>query len=186
MSYSLDGSSSLVITTCPSSYLSLVLLPFLSDPPDAPRLSIGSSSTSSLLLSWEAKESNPILGFYLYHKSESTDWEEVTLPSKTSDFNLTGLSCGRRYHLYLIAFNDAGRGPPSEVISAKTDGSCQFLYLTLHSTVFLLFNPLFPFSSFHVSSVSFLSSLTYFKVSLSFYSIRVLLFYFLKNHFIHL
>ena len=122
-----------LILTCPScfsvssaaSYLSLSLS-LQTDPPSVSRLSIGSTSTSSLLLSWEAKESNPINGFYLYHKSESTDWGEVSLPAQTSEYNLTGLSCGRRYHLYLIAFNDAGRGPPSEVISAKTDGSCQF------------------------------------------------------------
>ena len=104
------------------------------------------------------EEPDPITGFYLFHKSESSEWHEVSLPalppvsssssssssasasslsstggststssggggSFSSQFNLTQLSCGRRYHLYLIAFNDAGRGPPSEVISAKTDGA---------------------------------------------------------------
>ena len=94
------------------------------DPPEAPSLQIESSTSASLLVTWEAKDTNPILGFYLFHKSEATEWQEVSLPAKSSEYNLTGLSCGRRYHLYLIAFNDAGRGPPSEVISAKTDGSC--------------------------------------------------------------
>ena len=106
---------------------SIFFLPFIElvlDPPEAPSLQIESSTSSSLLVTWEAKDTNPILGFYLFHKSEATEWQEVSLPAKSSEYNLTGLSCGRRYHLYLIAFNDAGRGPPSEVISAKTDGSC--------------------------------------------------------------
>ena len=96
------------------------------DPPSAPSVSIVSTTTSSLLVSWDLKtggSENPISGFYLFHKSESSDWKEVTLPAQSSTYNLTQLSCGRRYHLYLIAFNEAGRGPPSEVISAKTDGA---------------------------------------------------------------
>lgn len=67
--------------------------------------------------------SNPISGYYLFHKSESSEWEEVSLPAKMNNYNLTSLSCGKRYQLYLVAYNEAGRGTPSQVISAKTDGS---------------------------------------------------------------
>lgn len=127
------------------SFVMSISLSTRTDPPEAPRVQIAGSTSSSLLVSWEAKESNPILGFYLFHKSESTEWEEVSLPSKTTEYNLTALSCGRRYHLYLIAFNDAGRGPPSEVISAKTDGSCQCF-----TRIFLFFSS-FPFCSWFLS-----------------------------------
>lgn len=105
-------------------FSSLAFIEPILDPPEAPSLQIESSTSASLLVTWETKDTNPILGFYLFHKSEATEWQEVSLPAKSSEYNLTGLSCGRRYHLYLMAFNDAGRGPPSEVISAKTDGSC--------------------------------------------------------------
>lgn len=71
----------------------------------------------------EGVESNPITGYYLFHKSESSEWEEVSLPAKMNNYNLTGLTCGKRYQLYLVPYNDAGRGTPSQVISAKTEGS---------------------------------------------------------------
>lgn len=108
--------------------LRLSVLQRHTDPPPAPSVTVSSTTTSSLLVSWDLgrgkQGENPISGFYLFHKSESSEWREVSLPSQARQHNLTQLSCGRRYHLYLIAFNGAGRGPPSEVISAKTDGSC--------------------------------------------------------------
>lgn len=107
------------------------------DPPSAAQIQILSSTYQSLFISWEDSMdimkpndigtlANPISGYYLFHKSESSEWEEVSLPAKMNNYNLTNLNCGKRYQLYLVAYNEAGRGTPSQVISAKTDGSRKY------------------------------------------------------------
>ncbi|KAG8199382.1 hypothetical protein JTE90_000252 [Oedothorax gibbosus] len=95
------------------------------DPPNAPALKLVASTASAIQLSWELYEgnANPVTGYILFHKSEAPDWEEVQLPDDRNSYTFHGLQCGMRYQFYLIAFNVAGRGQPSEVISAKTEGT---------------------------------------------------------------
>ncbi|KAH7969647.1 hypothetical protein HPB52_020808 [Rhipicephalus sanguineus] len=75
------------------------------------------------------------IGFVLFHKAEpptpadaqssedAGEWSEVQTGSERSAYAYRGLRCGRKYSFYVVAFNAAGRGPRSNVVHAKTDGS---------------------------------------------------------------
>ncbi|KAL3227625.1 hypothetical protein MRX96_024048 [Rhipicephalus microplus] len=75
------------------------------------------------------------IGFVLFHKVEppapadaqsaedASEWSEVQTGSERSAYAYRGLRCGRKYSFYVVAFNAAGRGPRSNVVHAKTDGS---------------------------------------------------------------
>ncbi|XP_049268474.1 LOW QUALITY PROTEIN: Down syndrome cell adhesion molecule-like protein Dscam2 [Rhipicephalus sanguineus] len=105
------------------------------DAPAAPRLKMVSSTSSSVHLSWDVEKDQPINGFVLFHKPEPSptpdaqstedagDWTEVQTGSERSAYAFRGLRCGRNYAFYAVAFNAAGRGPRSNTILAKTDGS---------------------------------------------------------------
>ncbi|KAH6937197.1 hypothetical protein HPB50_025982 [Hyalomma asiaticum] len=105
------------------------------DPPAAPRLRLVSSTSSSVHLSWDIEKDQPINGFVLFHKAEppmtsksesaedSGEWTEVQTGAERSAYAFRGLRCGRKYAFHAIAFNAAGRGPSSNTVLAKTDGS---------------------------------------------------------------
>ncbi|XP_049268848.1 LOW QUALITY PROTEIN: Down syndrome cell adhesion molecule-like protein Dscam2 [Rhipicephalus sanguineus] len=105
------------------------------DPPTAPRLKLISSTSSSVHLSWTIEREQPVNGFVLFHKAEpptpadaqssedAGEWSEVQTGSERSAYAYRGLRCGRKYSFYVVAFNAAGRGPRSNVVHAKTDGS---------------------------------------------------------------
>lgn len=94
------------------------------DAPSAPSLRVLESTVTSLLVTWElTSDGNPISGFILFLRQESKDWEERPLFADIRTFNLSNLDCGRRYDLYIVAYNEVGRGQASDVISSKTDGS---------------------------------------------------------------
>ncbi|GIZ02561.1 down syndrome cell adhesion molecule-like protein Dscam2 [Caerostris extrusa] len=61
--------------------------------------------------------------YILFQKSEAPEWEEVQLSEERNSYVFYGLQCGMRYQFYLVAFNVAGRGQPSDVISARTEGT---------------------------------------------------------------
>ncbi|XP_022248096.1 Down syndrome cell adhesion molecule-like protein Dscam2, partial [Limulus polyphemus] len=94
------------------------------DPPMSPTLRVSTSSTSSVEIAWDenTKDSNPVTGYLLYYKQDKAEWEERTLSGQSKRYTVTGLKCGARYQLYLLAFNSAGKGEPSNVISTKTEG----------------------------------------------------------------
>ncbi|XP_077517997.1 cell adhesion molecule Dscam1-like isoform X2 [Amblyomma americanum] len=105
------------------------------DAPAAPTLKLVSSTSSSVHLSWDVEKQQPINGFVLYHKAEPSptpevqstadagDWSEVQTGAERSAYAFRGLRCGRKYVFYVTAFNAAGRGPRSNTVVAKTDGS---------------------------------------------------------------
>ncbi|CAN7938995.1 unnamed protein product, partial [Ixodes hexagonus] len=104
------------------------------DPPNAPSLKLVSSTSSSVHLSWEAAKEQPISGFVLYQRAEATpgsslttesasEWSEVQMSADRSAYAFRGLGCGRRYAFYVVAFNAAGRGPRSNTVLARTEGS---------------------------------------------------------------
>ncbi|KAH9415976.1 hypothetical protein DERP_000471, partial [Dermatophagoides pteronyssinus] len=61
-------------------------------------------------------------GYILHYKRESSDWRELKL-SNIQTFTHENLRCGTRYQYYLVGFNSAGKGDPSQVVSARTDGT---------------------------------------------------------------
>ncbi|XP_070391735.1 cell adhesion molecule Dscam1-like isoform X3 [Dermacentor albipictus] len=105
------------------------------DPPTAPRLKLVSSTSSSVHLSWNIEREQPVNGFVLFHKAERAmsldtqsaegagEWSEVQTGAERSAYAYRGLRCGRKYSFYAVAFNSAGRGPRSNIVHAKTDGS---------------------------------------------------------------
>ncbi|KAK8777634.1 hypothetical protein V5799_029021, partial [Amblyomma americanum] len=106
------------------------------DPPGAPRLKLVSSTSSSIHLSWDAAKDQPMDGCLLFYKAEpgpetrtpaprgtASDWSSVQAEPDKRTHAFRGLGCGRTYAFYVVAFNAAGRGPRSNVVLAKTDGS---------------------------------------------------------------
>lgn len=67
--------------------------------------------------------STSFLGFILFQKSETSEWEEVQFSEDRNSYIFHGLQCGMRYQFYIVAFNGAGRGQPSSVIPAQTEGT---------------------------------------------------------------
>ncbi|XP_055948841.1 cell adhesion molecule Dscam2-like isoform X4 [Argiope bruennichi] len=115
------------------------------DPPGAPTLRLVSATASSIHLAWEMNEenTNPVSGFILFQKSEAPEWEEVQLSEERNSYVFYGLQCGMRYQFYLVAFNVAGRGQPSDVISARTEGTVPIApvrenLLTINSTFIII------------------------------------------------
>ncbi|XP_067138853.1 cell adhesion molecule Dscam1-like [Centruroides vittatus] len=94
------------------------------DPPLSPKISIVSSTHSSIQIKWDVKKdsSNPITGFVLQHKRELGAWKENKLSGKERSYNFQGLHCGTRYHFLITAYNEVGEGIPSDVVKAKTQG----------------------------------------------------------------
>ncbi|KAH7969609.1 hypothetical protein HPB52_020249 [Rhipicephalus sanguineus] len=86
-----------------------------------------SSTSSSVHLSWDVEKDQPINEPSPTPDAQSTedagDWTEVQTGSERSAYAFRGLRCGRNYAFYAVAFNAAGRGPRSNTILAKTDGS---------------------------------------------------------------
>ncbi|GIY91511.1 uncharacterized protein CEXT_155571 [Caerostris extrusa] len=82
-------------------------------------------TSKTLKLSWEPNNhlNAPISGYILYHKTEGNHWQETHLTGDRTAYTLHDLQCGSSYSFYLVAFNSAGRGNGSEIISARTDGS---------------------------------------------------------------
>ncbi|KAL1429596.1 hypothetical protein MTO96_016047 [Rhipicephalus appendiculatus] len=108
------------------------------DRPGAPRLKLVSSTSSSINLSWDVSNDQPVDGYLLFNKAEpgperrspasekastSSDWSSVQTDAERSTHAFRGLGCGRSYAFYVVAFNGAGRGARSNVVLAKTDGS---------------------------------------------------------------
>lgn len=84
------------------------------------------------------------IGYILHYKRESADWEELRLADVPS-FMHENLRCGTRYQYYLVGFNSAGKGDPSQVVSARTDGTCKSCVCVSVSDVCVYVCVCFPF-----------------------------------------
>nr|ASU04347.1 Dscam5 [Mesobuthus martensii] len=111
------------------------------DAPKSPALEFVSSSSSSIYLAWKPlnTDDNPVSGYIIYHKSDVKEWEEIQLPEDRTSYTFKTLRCGMKYQFYLVAYNNAGRGEPSDVISARTEGKAPISpdkksLLTINST----------------------------------------------------
>ncbi|GIY27001.1 uncharacterized protein CDAR_34011 [Caerostris darwini] len=95
------------------------------DRPNPPIMRQYFATSKTLKLSWEPNNhlNAPISGYILYHKTEGNHWQETHLTGDRTAYTLHDLQCGSSYSFYLVAFNSAGRGNGSEIISARTDGS---------------------------------------------------------------
>lgn len=95
------------------------------DPPRSPPLHVAYVNNSCISISWDSDslDGNPVTGYILRHKWEHGNWEETQLAAGTRNFALSRLRCGARYQFILTAFNSIGKGEPSDLINAKTDGT---------------------------------------------------------------
>ncbi|KAG8198707.1 hypothetical protein JTE90_023478 [Oedothorax gibbosus] len=111
------------------------------DRPNAPLMRTYFATAKTLKLSWEPRNhpTAPISGYILHHKMDGSHWQETHLTGEKTAYTLHELQCGSTYSFYLVAFNSAGRGNGSEIISAKTDGNPPIapdkrLFLSVNST----------------------------------------------------
>ncbi|CAN7984984.1 unnamed protein product, partial [Ixodes hexagonus] len=116
---------------------------FEHDPPQPPVVHIVSTSSTAVTVSWDVakKDAQPITGFVLYWKSESSEWSERGVEGATTTHTLEELNCGTRYHFYAVAFNDVGRSEPSSSVSATTSGGAEKMAQPLYfNSLKLYFN----------------------------------------------
>jgi len=99
-------------------------------PPTAPSLTLTSSSTSSITISWtsiNSMGSSPLGAsqFILYYKrlSSNSEWTEVPITSKDMSYTMDNLDCGVSYEFYMTAHNSVGKSEPSVPLVARTLGS---------------------------------------------------------------
>ncbi|XP_053207473.1 cell adhesion molecule DSCAM-like isoform X2 [Panonychus citri] len=112
----------------------------INDPPPAPILTIGTFTYSSIELHWSFNEdslsstkdsstlssqSSDILvnGYYIHYKSHRSDWSEKQVSGLIRSIVMDNLDCGTSYQFYINAYNNLGKGDPSQVIAGKTKGS---------------------------------------------------------------
>uniref|UniRef100_A0A3Q2G055 Down syndrome cell adhesion molecule like 1 n=1 Tax=Cyprinodon variegatus TaxID=28743 RepID=A0A3Q2G055_CYPVA len=94
-------------------------------PPDQPRLTVSTTSTSSITLAWIPGDNggSSIRGFVLQYSVDNTEeWKDVFISSTERSFKLENLRCGTWYKVKLAAKNSVGAGRISEIIEAKTHG----------------------------------------------------------------
>ncbi|XP_076137875.1 cell adhesion molecule DSCAML1 [Alosa pseudoharengus] len=94
-------------------------------PPDQPRLTVSTTSTSSITLAWIPGDNggSSIRGFVLQYSVDNTEeWRDVFISSSERSFKLDNLRCGTWYKVKLAAKNSVGAGRISEIIEAKTHG----------------------------------------------------------------
>nr|XP_027204712.1 Down syndrome cell adhesion molecule-like protein 1 homolog [Dermatophagoides pteronyssinus] len=126
----------------------------INDPPKAPILTSVNIGYHSVELQWSIEtmddsfDKHPskldvpeITGYYLYSKSPQGDWEENHINSLENSFKYNNLLCGNQYQFYVIAYNNIGKGDPSQAISVRTKGSVPIApkktesFITVNSTV---------------------------------------------------
>ncbi|XP_076361709.1 cell adhesion molecule Dscam1-like isoform X3 [Tachypleus tridentatus] len=94
-------------------------------PPTSPVLSLLSSTSQSLIISWNDKKrfGSPVTEYILYQKEEHGNWLKVSLRSQETTYTAKGLKCGSKYQFYVVSLNSVGRSEPSEIFTGRTDGA---------------------------------------------------------------
>lgn len=59
---------------------------------------------------------------YVLFSADSPPWVEAIIARDKNTHRLNNLSCGRQYHLKIAAFNAAGAGLPSMLLTTQTEG----------------------------------------------------------------
>lgn len=101
-------------------------------PPTAPSLTLKSSTTSSITISWTtintASFSSSLSGvtqFILHYKrlTPNSEWIEVPITTKDMSYTIDNLDCGVSYEFYMIAHNSVGKSEPSAPLVTRTLGA---------------------------------------------------------------
>lgn len=92
------------------------------DRPSQPHLKLVAARRQSFELRWTIGDKEPLQGFWLFYRCEYDDWQETQL-DVIYQYVIDGLRCGTKYQIYLSAFNLVGKSEPSDVLSARTEGT---------------------------------------------------------------
>lgn len=92
-------------------------------------------TSTSIFITWDAVSSNQrngkILGYkvqYTFLLNDGRTTNEVSVAM--ADLNLTSLGKNQKHAIAVLAFNECGDGPASDVLYAKTDEDSKFCYIT--------------------------------------------------------
>ncbi|XP_035189616.1 receptor-type tyrosine-protein phosphatase F isoform X16 [Oxyura jamaicensis] len=91
----------------------------LPKPPTEPLVT--ETTATSVTLTWDSGNSDPISYYVIQYKSKSLEgqFQEVDGVA-TTRYSIGGLSPFSEYEFRVIAVNNIGRGPPSELVEART------------------------------------------------------------------
>ncbi|XP_017680172.1 PREDICTED: receptor-type tyrosine-protein phosphatase F isoform X14 [Lepidothrix coronata] len=91
----------------------------LPKPPTEP--SVTETTATSVTLTWDSGNSDPITYYVIQYKPKSLEgqFQEVDGVA-TTRYSIGGLSPFSEYEFRVIAVNNIGRGPPSELVEART------------------------------------------------------------------
>jgi len=78
------------------------------DVPNAPMIRVLSTSSDSIQLEWTVFGDEPISGFIISYRGEDKEWKVLKI-STIKTFTISGLKCGKRYQIYMNAFNTVGQ-----------------------------------------------------------------------------
>uniref|UniRef100_T1IV66 Down syndrome cell adhesion molecule n=1 Tax=Strigamia maritima TaxID=126957 RepID=T1IV66_STRMM len=94
-------------------------------PPSAPIVDIVSKTRSSIKLQWKRGVTGEatIRGYLLHYREINAIWSTKEVRAEQVLYTLDNLICGATYQLYMEAFNNIGRGTPSDTITVITEGS---------------------------------------------------------------
>ena len=88
-------------------------------------------TSTSIFIKWDAVPSNQrngkILGYkvlYTFQVSDGRKTNEVSVAM--AHLNLTSLGKNQKYGITVLAFNECGDGPSSEILVVKTDEDSKF------------------------------------------------------------
>ncbi|CAG02289.1 unnamed protein product [Tetraodon nigroviridis] len=90
--------------------------------PKAPGTPVVTERTAtSITLTWDSGNPEPVSYYIIQHKSKYSDdlYKEIDGVA-TTRYSVGGLSPYSDYEFRVVAINNIGRGPPSEIIEAKT------------------------------------------------------------------
>ncbi|KAJ0055609.1 hypothetical protein NL108_005419 [Boleophthalmus pectinirostris] len=90
--------------------------------PKAPGVPVVTERTAtSITLTWDSGNPEPVTYYIIQHKSKYSDdnYKEIDGVA-TTRYSVGGLSPYSDYEFRVVAVNNIGRGPPSEIIEAKT------------------------------------------------------------------
>ena len=92
-------------------------------------------TSTSLFITWNAVSSSErngkILGYkvqYTFLLNDGRATNEISVVM--ADFNLTSLGKNQKHAITVLAFNECGDGPSSDVLYVKTDEDSKFCYTT--------------------------------------------------------
>ena len=77
-----------------------------------------------------------IIGYELEYRKNDEDFKEVTKKSlRTEDlfYKVTGLNAYTRYGFRVAAFNSAGTGPFTDIVTQFTSKYCENYYVHIHT-----------------------------------------------------